>query len=63
MSSCAPPSEDTFHPARSWAAATTEDKRSVAQIEEDLKTHFAAARVSANLDEVLNEFLDGLRQA
>jgi Eco29kI restriction endonuclease len=54
---------DTLHPGRAWAAPTTEDARTEPQIRADLKTHFANTRTFANLDEVLNEFLDGLRQA
>jgi hypothetical protein len=54
---------DTLHPARSSAVPSAEDARSVAEIDESLRVHFATARVFATMDEVLNEFLDGLRQA
>ncbi len=53
---------DTLHPGREWAAKTKEDARSKAQIASDLKKHFAEARVYKNLNQVLQEFLNELRQ-
>lgn len=53
---------DTLHPARKWAAPTAEDKRSITEIHDDLRKHFADTRVFANMSEVLDEFLNGLRQ-
>jgi len=51
---------DTLHPARAWA--TTEEKKSVEQIEKDLAAHFGAHPIYPDLDSVLNSFVEELRQ-
>lgn len=53
---------DTLHPARTWAADTTQDARSPAQIQSDLTNHFGATRIYRTLDEVLHDFVEELRQ-
>ena len=53
---------DTLHPGRKWAAGTTEDARTLAQIEAAVAEHFAKARPYRDFGDVLRVFLDGLRQ-
>ena len=53
---------DTLHPGREWAARTTQDARTRAQIKTDLATHFARVPAYKTITEVMREFLDGLRQ-
>ncbi|MCV0396256.1 MAG: Eco29kI family restriction endonuclease [Rhizobiaceae bacterium] len=53
---------DTLHPGRAWAAQTTEDARTPTQITADLQAHFESTKIYANLDEVLHDFIDELRQ-
>lgn len=53
---------DTLHPGRSWAVATTEDAKTVSQIDEALTEHFANCPVYDNLESVLGSFIDELRQ-
>lgn len=53
---------DTVHPGRAWAAATTEDAKSIGQIELELNKHFADHTVYADLEAVLASFIAELRQ-
>ena len=53
---------DTLHPGRSWAARSTEDAKSVAQIEKEVAAHFKAQSVYGAIDDVLSSFLEELRQ-
>lgn len=53
---------DTLHPGRTWAVATTEDAKSIAQIGSELIRHFAEHPVYANLEGVLESFIAELRQ-
>lgn len=55
---------DTLHPGRDWAWRDPEmrDARSRARIRADLKMHFATETIYANLDQVLMEFVEELRQ-
>jgi hypothetical protein len=53
---------DTLHPGRLWAAATAEDARTPGQIIKDLEVHFAKIRIFKNIDDVLHEFINELRQ-
>lgn len=54
---------DTLHPGRAWAAATTQDAKSVSQIVSELEIHFNEHRTFNNLESVLESFLSELRQA
>lgn len=53
---------DTLHPGRAWAAASIADAKSVAQIEAEVRQHFAEHHVFQSLDEVLKSFVEELRQ-
>lgn len=53
---------DTIHPGREWATKTKEDARSAAQIESDVRAHFAKTKLYGSLNEVLTEFVAELRQ-
>lgn len=53
---------DTLHPGRAWAAASTEDAKSISQIEREVRKHFSEQRVFRSLDDVLNSFVDELQQ-
>ncbi len=53
---------DTLHPGRQWAVATKEDARTPSKISADLAAHFLANRAYQNLDAVLRDFVDELRQ-
>jgi hypothetical protein len=53
---------DTLHPGRTWAAATTLDAKSIAQINVELANHFAAYSAFPNLESVLESFIEELRQ-
>lgn len=53
---------DTLHPARSWAGRSTSDQKTEAEILAKLQTHFAAHQPLANIDAVLSEFFEELRQ-
>ncbi len=53
---------DTLHPGRKWAAGTTEDARTLAQIEQAVAEHFAKVRPYRDFGDVLRVFLEGLRQ-
>jgi hypothetical protein len=53
---------DTLHPGRTWAGKTVADARPKARIMSDLAKHFANTRIYNDLNDVLREFLDGLRQ-
>jgi Eco29kI restriction endonuclease len=54
---------DTLHPGRAWAAASTTDAKSILQINNELDEHFAIKPVYKNLDTVLRNFIEELRQA
>lgn len=54
---------DTFHPGRTWAAASSEDAKSIAQIEIELRNHFAAHVPYPDLEIVMSSFIKELRQA
>lgn len=53
---------DTLHPGRAWAANSTTDAKSPALIADGLASHFVRHPVFQNLDEVLQSFLEELRQ-
>lgn len=53
---------DTLHPGRAWAVATTEDAKSVDQIDLDLAAHFARHPTYPDLEAVLTSFIEELRQ-
>lgn len=53
---------DTLHPGRKWAAASTQDARTPAQISADLTQHFQAKPIFANIGQVLEAFISELRQ-
>ena len=53
---------DTVHPGRAWAAATTEDAKSIGQIELELNKHFADHSAYPDLEAVLASFIEELRQ-
>lgn len=53
---------DTLHPGRAWAAPTTEDAKSIGQIGLELTNHFADHPVYADLEGVLESFIEELRQ-
>lgn len=55
---------DTIHPGRDWAYRDAEmrDARPREQIIMDLKKHFSQVDVYSNLDQVLREFVEELRQ-
>lgn len=54
---------DTMHPGRKWAAdESLVDARTVQQIEDDLRDHFAKTRAHPGIESVLSDFLAELRQ-
>lgn len=53
---------DTLHPGRAWAVATTEDAKSIGQIEAELAAHFVEHPTYADLEAVLASFIAELRQ-
>jgi hypothetical protein len=53
---------DTLHPGRAWAAPTTEDAKSVGQIDAELANHFAAHPAYPDLESVIGSFIEELRQ-
>jgi Eco29kI restriction endonuclease len=53
---------DTLHPGRAWAVPTAEDARTTDQIASDLSAHFSETKIYVGLDDVLHDFVDGLRQ-
>lgn len=54
---------DTLHPGREWAAnKKLEDSRTPTQITADLQAHFKTHPVFDDVDQVLKEFVDELRQ-
>ena len=54
---------DTIHPARKWAAETSEDAKTPAQIADELDQHFQTTRVYRTIDDVLHDFVQELRQS
>jgi Eco29kI restriction endonuclease len=54
---------DTLHPGRTWAEATKEDAKSPETIATELTTHFAKHPVFPDIETVLTNFIDELRQA
>lgn len=53
---------DTIHEGRGWAAASTEDAKSPAQIGQEVAEHATTFPIYKDLDAVLTSFLDELRQ-
>jgi hypothetical protein len=53
---------DTVHAGRGWAAASTEDAKTPAQIEQEVSDHAKTFPIYKDLDAVLASFLDELRQ-
>jgi hypothetical protein len=53
---------DTVHPARSWAGKSATDQKSESQIVDELATHFASHPPLPDVDAVLTEFFEELRQ-
>jgi hypothetical protein len=53
---------DTLHPGRAWAVATTEDAKSVQQINAELAAHFREHPAYPDLEAVLVSFIQELRQ-
>jgi Eco29kI restriction endonuclease len=53
---------DTLHPGRAWAADSTEDAKSVDQINTELGRHFANLPAYYGLESVLTSFIEELRQ-
>lgn len=53
---------DTLHPGRKWAEDTAKDQKPIAQIEAELAEHFKVHPAMATSAEVLQTFLDELRQ-
>lgn len=53
---------DTTHPGRAWAAATEEDAKAEATIEGELLKYFKEHPVFPSLEEVLESFIEELRQ-
>jgi Eco29kI restriction endonuclease len=54
---------DTLHPGRAWAANSSDDAKSIPQIDKELALHFSKHPVFADLDAVLASFIEELRQA
>lgn len=54
---------DTLHPARTWAGKSESDQKSKRQITTELASHFRQHPPYRNIDAVLAEFFDELRQA
>lgn len=55
---------DTLHPGRGWAGhASLVDARSTTEIIATLEKHFAETKVYEHLEDVLDDFIIGLRQA
>lgn len=54
---------DTMHPGREWAAASTEDAKSIAQIDAELAQHFSDHPAFPDIESVITSFVDELRQA
>lgn len=53
---------DTFHTGRAWAAGSTEDAKSVPQINSELAAHFSAHLAYPDIGAVLASFVAELRQ-
>jgi hypothetical protein len=53
---------DTLHPGRAWAAATTEDAKSIGQIGAELAMHFGTHPAYPDLESVMGSFIEELRQ-
>ena len=53
---------DTFHPGRSWAAASSDNATTPEEIERKLRLHFARNPPFQDLDQLLASFVDELRQ-
>lgn len=53
---------DTFHPGRKWAAASAEDAKKPDVITSELRSHFARHPPFESIAEVLDSFVDELRQ-
>ena len=53
---------DTLHPGRKWAEKSAEDAKTVVQIEAEARSHFTNQTVLVSLQDVLDSFLEELRQ-
>ncbi|MCL4673038.1 MAG: Eco29kI family restriction endonuclease [Sphingomonadaceae bacterium] len=53
---------DTLHPGRAWAAPSTEDAKTVEQIDTELGNHFATHPAYPDLESVMGSFIEELRQ-
>ena len=53
---------DTLHPGRAWAVATTEDAKSIEQIDAGLTKHFLDHPAYPDIASVLSSFIEELRQ-
>lgn len=53
---------DTLHPGRMWAAKSTEDAKSASIIKAELTKHFVECPPFKKFDDVLNKFIETLRQ-
>ena len=53
---------DTLHPARAWAGESDSDQKSPEQISSELGQHFQSNRIYKDLNEILADFLEELRQ-
>jgi len=53
---------DTLHPGRAWAAASTEDAKSIGEIKAELVSHFTQHTVYPDLQSVIGDFVEELRQ-
>lgn len=53
---------DTLHPGREWATKSKEDARTPAEINADVKKHFAGTQLYKSINQVLAEFVAELRQ-
>lgn len=53
---------DTLHPGRAWAAASTEDAKSIEQIQTELVSHLSQNTIYPSLQSVIGDFVEELRQ-
>ena len=53
---------DTLHPGRKWAAATSSDQRSAADIEKALAAHFKSTKPYTSREDIFSRFMSDMRQ-
>ena len=53
---------DTIHPGREWAVESLEDAKNAARIDAEVAMHFAASTIYPSLEEILESFVEELRQ-